>query len=52
MYLDRLFRLMAEKQASDIFISAGAPINIKINGVLQPVSAQRMDAETIRRIAY
>jgi twitching motility protein PilU len=52
MYLDRLFRLMAEKQASDIFISAGAPINIKINGVLQPVSAQRMDPETIRRIAY
>ena len=52
MYLDRLFRLMAEKQASDIFISAGAPINIKINGVLQPVSTQRMDAETIRRIAY
>jgi twitching motility protein PilU len=52
MYLDRLFRLMAEKQASDIFISSGAPINIKINGVVQPVSTQTMDAETVRRIAY
>jgi twitching motility protein PilU len=52
MHLDRLFRLMAEKQASDIFISSGAPINIKINGVVQPVSTQSMDPETVRRIAY
>ena len=36
MYLDRLFKLMAEKQASDLFISCGAPINIKVNGVVQP----------------
>jgi twitching motility protein PilU len=52
MYLDRLFRLMAEKQASDIFISVGAPINIKINGIVHPVSTQPMDIETVRRIAY
>ena len=52
MYLDRLFKLMAEKQASDLFISCGAPINIKVNGVVQPVSTQPMDVETVRRIAY
>ncbi len=52
MYLDRLFRLMAEKQASDLFISCGAPINIKINGVVAPISTQAMDIETVRRIAY
>ncbi len=52
MYLDRLFRLMAEKQASDLFISCGAPINIKINGVVSPISTQPMDLETVRRIAY
>jgi twitching motility protein PilU len=52
MYLDRLFKLMAEKQASDLFISCGAPINIKVNGVVQPVSTQPMDMETVRRIAY
>lgn len=52
MYLDRLFKLMAEKQASDIFISCGAPINIKINGVVSPVSTQPMDPETVRKIAY
>ena len=52
MYLDRLFKLMAEKQASDLFISCGAPINIKVNGVVQPVSTQPMDTDTVRRIAY
>ena len=52
MYLDRLFKLMAEKQASDLFISCGAPINLKVNGVVQPVSAHPMDTETVRRIAY
>jgi twitching motility protein PilU len=43
---------MAEKQASDLFISCGAPINIKVSGVVQPVSTQPMDVETVRRIAY
>ena len=52
MYLDRLFKLMADKQASDLFISCGAPINIKINGIVSPISTQPMDVETVRRIAY
>jgi twitching motility protein PilU len=52
MYLDRLFKLMAEKQASDLFISCGAPINLKVNGVVAPVSTQPMDVETVRQIAY
>ena len=52
MFLDRLFKLMAEKQASDLFISCGAPINLKVNGVVSPVSTQPMDPETVHRIAY
>jgi len=52
MYLDRLFKMMADKQASDLFISCGAPINIKVNGVVSPVATQPMDVETVRRIAY
>ena len=52
MYLDPYFKLMAEKQASDLFITCGAPINIKINGVVAPITTQRMDVETVRRIAY
>jgi twitching motility protein PilU len=52
MYLDPYFKLMAERQASDLFITCGAPINIKINGVVAPVTTQQMDVETVRRIAY
>jgi len=45
--MQRLFQLMAEKQASDIFVSVGAPINIKINGIAVPVNQQMMDAATV-----
>lgn len=51
MILDKLFQLMAEKQASDIFISAGVPINIKIRGNTLPVNQQVMDSAMIEKIA-
>jgi len=52
MILDKLFQLMAEKQASDIFISAGVPINIKIQGNTVPVNQQMMDPAMIEKIAF
>ncbi len=52
MILDKLFQLMSEKQASDIFISAGAPIHIKIQGNTMPVNQQVMMPEMIEKIAY
>ena len=51
MILDKLFQLMAEKQASDIFISAGAPIHIKIQGNTLPVNQQVMLPDMIEKIA-
>ena len=52
MILDKLFQLMAEKQASDIFISAGVPIHIKIQGNTLPVNQQLMDPAMIEKIAF
>ena len=52
MYLDRLFKLMTETKASDVFISCDAPISMKVNGLVSPVATVRMDAETVRRVAY
>ncbi len=52
MFIEKLLQLMAEKKASDIFISAGSPLSIKINGVIMPVNPQPMDAETTKKIAY
>ena len=39
--MKRLFQVMADKKASDIFLSVGAPINIKLNGVALPVKIGR-----------
>jgi len=52
MILDKLFQLMSEKQASDIFISAGTPIHIKIQGTTMPVNQQIMLPDMIEKIAY
>ena len=52
MILEKLFQLMAEKNASDIFISAGIPIHIKIQGNTVPVNQQLMDPPMIEKVAY
>jgi twitching motility protein PilU len=52
MYLTPVLKLMAEKQASDLFISAGMPLAIKILGTIMPVNADVLDPETVKKIAY
>ena len=50
--MKRLFQVMADKKASDIFLTVGAPINIKINGVCVPVNQTVMTPDTIRQLVY
>jgi twitching motility protein PilU len=50
--MKRLFQIMADKKASDIFLSVGAPINIKINGVAVPVNQAIMTAQTVQQLLY
>src|SRR5712671_6141769 len=50
--MKRLFQVMSEKKASDIFVSVGAPINIKINGQAVPVNQTMMTADTVRHLLY
>lgn len=47
MAMHRLFQLMKEKKASDMFLSVNSPIHIKINGQLLPINQQKMDSSTI-----
>jgi len=50
MAMDRLFRLMQEKEASDMFLAPGSPIHLKIKGQMVPVNQQSMDENTIRML--
>jgi twitching motility protein PilU len=50
--MKRLFQLMADKKASDIFLTVGAPINIKINGVAVPVNQTVLKAEAVKQLIY
>lgn len=52
MFVTPLFKLMADKQASDLFFTAGAPIQIKIDGVVMPINSQVLDPEQVKKIAY
>jgi twitching motility protein PilU len=47
-----LLRLMAEKNASDLFFTSNAPVKIKIEGVIYPVNRQILSAEAVRQIAF
>jgi twitching motility protein PilU len=50
--MKRLFQLMADKKASDIFLSIGAPINIKINGMAMPVNQTILTASAVQTLLY
>ena len=43
--MERILRLMADKQASDVYLSADAPVLIKINGQSVPINNQILPAE-------
>lgn len=45
--LERLLHLMSEKGASDLYLSAGAPVSVKINGVCVPLNQERLSAPSV-----
>ncbi len=47
MVMDRLFLLMKEKEASDMFMAVNSPIHLKVNGHLVPINQQKMDNSAI-----
>lgn len=48
--MERLLRLMAEKKASDIYLSASSPALIKIDGVCVPINNQLLSPDTPRAL--
>jgi twitching motility protein PilU len=47
MAMERLFQLMKEKNASDMFFAVNSPVHIKINGNLIPINQHRLDPDNI-----
>ncbi|MDR1076715.1 MAG: PilT/PilU family type 4a pilus ATPase [Xanthomonadaceae bacterium] len=52
MDIGYLLKLMVEKNASDMFLSAGAPVYFKIEGKLQPVENTPLELGSVKKVAY
>ena len=52
MLLLPFFKLMADKSASDIFFTAHAPAQIKIEGVTLPVNDKALTPEQVKTLVY
>jgi twitching motility protein PilU len=50
MAMERLFKLMAEKKASDLFIAVGSAVHMKVNGTSIPINQQLMDNGMIKSL--
>ena len=48
--MERILRLMADKKASDVYLSAHSPALIKINGQAIPINAQVLPADAPRSL--
>ncbi|MBX9834907.1 MAG: PilT/PilU family type 4a pilus ATPase [Burkholderiaceae bacterium] len=48
--MERILRLMAEKKASDVYLSANAPALIKINGECVPINNQILPIDAPRNL--
>ncbi len=48
--MDRMLQLMAERKASDLFLSPNSPVMDKINGVVAPVSEQRLTFQRVNEL--
>ncbi|PQA78298.1 PilT/PilU family type 4a pilus ATPase [Rhodoferax sp. TS-BS-61-7] len=48
--MERILRLMSEKKASDVYLSAHAPALIKINGQCVPINSQTLPADAPKNL--
>jgi twitching motility protein PilU len=52
MDIGYFLKLMGEKGASDMFLTTGAPVNIKVEGKLYPLGNAGMPSGMVKKIAY
>src|SRR5690606_41976215 len=52
MDISYFLKLMGEKNASDMFLTSGAPVYIKVEGHLQPLGSSPLPPGMVKKIAY
>ena len=52
MDIEFFLKLMSEKNASDMFLTSGAPVNIKVEGDLIPLGDAPLPAGMCKKVAY
>lgn len=52
MKFEQLLEIMSSKRASDLFVTAGVPPSIKVNGRIVPVTKQPLTPEQARSLVY
>lgn len=52
MDLSELLKLAVEKKASDLFLKAGAPPTLRVNGQVTPTDLAPLSADEVRQLAY
>jgi len=52
MDIGYFLKLMTEKNASDMFLTTGAPVNIKVEGKLYALGSTGLPAGMVKKIAY
>jgi twitching motility protein PilU len=50
--IHELFSLMVKKEASDLFLTCGAPPHVKINGITHPVKTGILEPGEVKQMAY
>ncbi len=52
MDIGYFLKLMKEKNASDMFLSTGAPVSIKVEGSIHPLGKSGLPSGMVKKIAY
>lgn len=52
MEIFTFLNVLVEKGGSDLFFSAGAPVNLKVEGVTHPLKMPAMRPGEVKQLAY
>ncbi|NOQ89747.1 MAG: PilT/PilU family type 4a pilus ATPase [Gammaproteobacteria bacterium] len=52
MNLQPYLKLMSEQQASDMYFTTGAPVSVRIEGVMRPVGKSMLNPGMTKKLAY